>query len=81
MTIGVAIFIAALGAILRWGVSDSIDGLDLETIGLILIIAGIVGAILEFVRLGMWRRRTAAPVERAPVEREVVRDPAPRDRY
>ncbi len=78
MTIGAAIFLVAIGAILRYAVSDSIDGVDLQTIGLILMIAGVAGAILEFFRLSMWRRRTTAQ----PVEREVVtREPPVRDRY
>ena len=45
MTIGAAIFIAALGAILRYAVSDSIEGIDLRTIGTILIVAGVVGLL------------------------------------
>ncbi len=77
MTIGAAIFLVAIGAILRYAVSDSIEGLDLQTIGLILMIAGIAGAILEFFRLSMWRRRATQPVEREVVTRE----PPVRDRY
>ncbi len=45
MTIGAAIFIATLGAILRYAVSDSIEGLDLRTAGTILIVAGVVGLL------------------------------------
>ncbi len=45
MTIGAAIFIAALGAILRYAVSDSIEGIDLRTVGTILIVAGVVGLL------------------------------------
>ncbi len=45
MTIGVAIFIAALGAILRYAISDSVDFIDIPTVGLILMLAGIVGLI------------------------------------
>lgn len=45
MTIGVAIFVAALGAILRYAVSDSVDFVDIPTVGLILMLAGIVGLI------------------------------------
>ncbi len=45
MTIGGAIFLAALGAILRYAVSDSIEGVDLRTIGTILIVAGVVGLV------------------------------------
>ncbi len=45
MTIGAAIFIAALGAILRYAVSDNIEGIDLRTVGTILIVAGVVGLL------------------------------------
>lgn len=76
MSIAAAIFLMAVGAILRYAVSDSIDGIDLETIGLILIIAGAVGLLLEFLRQGMDRRRTERIVERPgePVEREEIRE-------
>ena len=55
MTIGAAIFIAALGAILRYAVSDNIEGIDLQTVGTILIIAGVVGLIVGLALL-MGRR-------------------------
>ena len=45
MTIGASIFLAAVGAILRYAVQDSIEGVDLQTVGLILIIAGVVGFV------------------------------------
>lgn len=45
VTIGVAIFVAALGAILRYAVSDSVDFIDIPTVGLILMLAGIVGLV------------------------------------
>ena len=74
MTIGAGIFITAVGAILRYAVSDSIDGIDLETIGLILMIAGIAGLVLGlFLEFGTRGRRT----ERV-IEREDYRDPPPR---
>jgi hypothetical protein len=46
MTIGGSIFLVAVGAILRYAVTDSISGVDLATIGLILMIAGIVGLLI-----------------------------------
>jgi hypothetical protein len=55
VTIGAAIFIAALGAILRYAVSDNIEGIDLQTVGTILIIAGVVGLIVGLALL-MGRR-------------------------
>ncbi len=45
MTIGASIFLAAVGAILRYAVEDSIGGVDLATVGLILMVAGVVGFI------------------------------------
>jgi hypothetical protein len=46
MTIGASLFLIAAGAILRFAVADSIDGVELETVGLILIIVGVLGLIL-----------------------------------
>ena len=43
MTFGVSIFLGAVGAILRYAVADEVDGADLRTIGLILMIDGAVG--------------------------------------
>jgi hypothetical protein len=75
MTIGAGIFITAVGAILRYAVSDSIDGVDLETIGLILMIAGIVGLVLGlFLEFGHRNRRADRVVE-------VRDDPIDRGRY
>ena len=46
MTIGASIFIAALGAILRYAVTGRVSGIDIPTVGTILIIAGIIGLIV-----------------------------------
>jgi hypothetical protein len=51
MTVGGSIFLIAVGAILRYAVTDAISGVDLATIGLILMIAGIVGLVIG---LFMW---------------------------
>ena len=62
MTIGAGIFLTVIGAILRYAVSDQVDNVDLRMIGLILMIAGVVGAVIGvFYELN--RRRT------------IVRDP------
>ena len=45
MTIGASIFIAALGAILRFAVTGRVSGIDIPTVGTILIIAGVVGLV------------------------------------
>lgn len=46
MTIGVAIFLIAVGAILRYAVTASISGVELRTVGLILMVAGIIGLVI-----------------------------------
>ena len=75
MTIGAAIFIAALGAILKYAVSDNIEGIDLGTVGTILIIAGVVGLI---VGLALVMGRRDRYVDDVPRDRYV--DDRPRDR-
>lgn len=56
MTFGVSIFLAAVGAILKYAVDDQVDNVDLGTIGLILMIAGAVGIVIGLIQLGTRRR-------------------------
>ena len=46
MTIGTSLFLIAVGAILRFAVKDSFEGIELDVVGLILMIVGIAGLIL-----------------------------------
>jgi hypothetical protein len=70
MTVGGSIFLIAVGAILRYAVTDSISGVNLQTIGLILMVAGVVGLLIGLFILANASRR--GPV----VERErYVDDP------
>lgn len=62
MTYGAAIVIAAIGAILRYAVSDTVEGVDLKLIGLILMIAGAVGLVVGLVQ-SLSSRRTAVVYE------------------
>ena len=71
MGIGTSLFLIAAGAILRWAVTDSISGVDLTTVGLILLIVGIVGLVLSlFLMLAPRRRETV-------VTRDQYVDPPP----
>jgi hypothetical protein len=47
MTIGLAILLIAVGAILRYAVTVTISGVELDTVGLILMIAGIIGLVIS----------------------------------
>jgi hypothetical protein len=73
--IGTSIFLIAVGAILRYAVTGSVEGLDLDVVGLILMIAGAIGLVLTFLWMTIWadRRRGAVVGERA-VVREPVRE-------
>jgi Domain of unknown function (DUF6458) len=57
MTIGASLFLIAVGAVLKWAITDHIHGVDLAMIGLILMVVGVAGLVLGLV-LMMSRRRT-----------------------
>ena len=70
MGMGTSIFLVAVGAILKFAVTATVSGIDLATVGLILMIVGIVGLLISLVLLMQAERRV--PVAR---ERVVERDP------
>jgi hypothetical protein len=72
MTVGASIFLVAVGAILRYAVTDTISGVNLATIGLILMIAGIVGLLIGLFMYANTRRDGYVVRDR---ERYVDRDP------
>ena len=45
MGISVGLLLFAIGAILRYAVSTNVDGVNLEVVGVILMIVGVVGAL------------------------------------
>jgi hypothetical protein len=60
-SIGASLFMVAVGAILRYAVSDAVKGVSLPTIGLILMIIGIVGLAISLFMYFAGTRRTAPP--------------------
>lgn len=54
MGIGVSLILAAAGAILVWAVDAEVSGVDLTTVGVILLVVGIVGALLSLVFWSSW---------------------------
>ena len=66
MGVGMSILLIAAGAILTWAVNASVSGLEIQTIGVILLIVGIVGLVLSLIFWSSWggfqgggsRRRT-----------------------
>ncbi len=47
MGLGVSFFLVAVGAILRYAVTEHVSGVSLPTVGLILMIVGIAGLIIS----------------------------------
>ena len=64
MTIGIAIFLIAAGAILRYAVTVSISGVELQTVGLILMIAGAIGLVIAMALTFMGRDDPDVPPTR-----------------
>jgi hypothetical protein len=71
MSVGVSLFLIATGAILRYAVSWDPQDVNIETVGLILMIVGIVGLLFSL----MWMFTLA---DRRGRDRPVPRD---RDAY
>ncbi|MDN4480637.1 DUF6458 family protein [Demequina muriae] len=49
MAIGSGIFLIALGAIMAFALNESVDAVDLELVGYILMGAGVIGVIISLV--------------------------------
>jgi hypothetical protein len=54
MGIGVSLILVAVGAILIWAINAEVSGVDITTIGWILFIVGIAGALLSMVFWWWW---------------------------
>ena len=73
MGIGASLFLIAVGAVLAFAVTDTVDSVNLATIGWILMIVGGLGALMSMIFWSSWggfgRDRTTV-VERR--DREVL---------
>ncbi len=56
MSIGAGIFLLALGAILAFGVRDSLNNIDLTVVGFVLMAAGGLGIALSYAITNRRRR-------------------------
>ena len=78
MGIGVSIFLMAVGAILAFAINVSSEGVNLDTVGVILIILGLIGLLASLVWWNDWtpNRRSVAYDDAG--DRVVVRRRGPR---
>ena len=75
MGIGTSILLIAVGAILKFAVTTEVSGIELATVGVILMVVGIIGLLISLLYMTMWadRRRGTAVADPAVVrEREYV---------
>ena len=80
MTIAAAIFLIAVGAILRYATNVHVEGVSVDTVGLILMIAGAAGLVLSFFQEAIWsdrRRRRDALIEEERAAQPVAREELP----
>jgi hypothetical protein len=69
--LGASLFLIAAGAILIWGVNAEVAGLDVDAIGVILMVIGVIGLVLSMIFWSSWGgwgggRRRATYVEEGP---------------
>lgn len=71
MPLGTSIFLIAVGAILRYAVTATTSGINLHTVGLILMIVGVAGLVLSLFWMITWSARRRDRI----VERDPYREP------
>ena len=71
MVIGVSIFLIAIGAVLTWGVERTVSGMEVNTIGVILMVIGGVGLLVSVLLSSSMPGRGGAAVD----QDRVVVDP------
>jgi hypothetical protein len=57
MTIGAAILLIAIGAVLKWAVTAHVTGFDIQTAGTVVFIVGLAGLVLAIMYTFMWARQ------------------------
>jgi hypothetical protein len=57
MALGTSLFLIAVGAILRFAITASTNGVNIQTIGVILMIVGAIGLVISLFWMGVWAAR------------------------
>ena len=80
MSIGASIFLLVIGAILTFAVDVNTEGFNINTVGIILMVAGVIGLLLSLLfwsSFSPYRRRRVVdpyPEDRVVEERRIERD-------
>jgi Domain of unknown function (DUF6458) len=54
MGIGVSLILIAVGAILTWAVTAEVSGVDITTVGVILMVVGLAGGLISLMFWSSW---------------------------
>ena len=73
MGIGTSLFLIATGAILYFAVDADVSGIEISTVGIILMVIGVVGLLISLFYTSLWTRRRYE-TEPPPPGRPVARD-------
>jgi len=73
MALGTAIVLITVGAILKYAVNAEISGIELDTVGTILLVVGVIGLVISLIYMTTLGRRGGVVRERE------VLDDRPRD--
>ena len=60
VSVGGPLFLITVGAILYWATDFDLSGVDMNTVGLILLIAGVIALVLSL-SIALYNSRAAAP--------------------
>jgi hypothetical protein len=61
MGLGGSLILIAVGAILRWAVTATASGVNIHTVGLILLIVGGIGFVISLLWMAFYADRTTRP--------------------
>jgi Flp pilus assembly protein protease CpaA len=61
MSLGFSLFLIAVGAILNFAVTATVAGVDIQTVGVILMIVGAIGLLITLALYFSQRDRSGSP--------------------
>jgi hypothetical protein len=76
MYVGTSIFLIALGAVLKFAVTATVVGINIQTAGVILMVVGLIGLVLSLLQMMVWSDRRRDVGDSTVVEERRYRDPA-----
>jgi hypothetical protein len=79
MYIGSALFLIAVGAVLRWAVTWHLSGFNIQLTGLIVFLVGILGLVITLILWTTRRSRGSRRDDGVPPRDYRRTDPAPED--